>query len=129
MGINEQNHMASILKQEEWVFMPNNKYPSCDVAGGGKVFLKGTKNGEKFKIIKMSAEEIEIKTSMKLELDTIVDLKIILNSILFEIDLNAVGKVVEKLDPTEKYRLEFIELSDKAKNEIDELMRSACNIS
>ncbi|HEY8889511.1 MAG TPA: hypothetical protein VIM70_04605 [Clostridium sp.] len=109
--------------------MSINKYPSCEVAGGGKVFLKGTKNGEKFKIIRMSAEEIEIKTTMQLELDTIVDLKIILNSILFKIDIDAVGKVVEKLEPTEKYKIEFIDLSDKAKKEIDELMRSACNIS
>jgi len=108
--------------------MPNNKYPSCEVVGGGKVFIKDTKNGGKFKIIRMSAEEIEIKTSIQLELDTIVDLKIILNSILFEMDIDAMGKVVEKLEPTEKYRIEFIHLSDKAKKEIDELMQNACNL-
>ncbi|MBC8061917.1 MAG: hypothetical protein H7Y18_14790, partial [Clostridiaceae bacterium] len=61
--------------------MVNNKYPSCDVAGGGRVFLKGTKNGEKFKIIEMSAEEIKIKTNLQLELDAIVDLKISLDSV------------------------------------------------
>ncbi|MBC8060122.1 MAG: hypothetical protein H7Y18_05600 [Clostridiaceae bacterium] len=108
--------------------MEKNKYPSCDVAGGGKVFLKGTKNGEKFKIIEMSAEEIKIKTSMKLELDAIVDLNISLESFLFEIDLKAIGKVVEKLESTEKYRIELIELSDKVKEEIDEIMRSTCNL-
>ena len=105
--------------------MTNNKYPSCEIAGGGKVFLKDTKNGEKFKIIRMSAENIEIKTSMQLEVGTLVDLKIILNSILFEMDINAKGKVVGKLEPTEKYRIQFIDLSDKAKKEIDEIMRNA----
>ncbi|WP_298840866.1 hypothetical protein [Clostridium sp.] len=108
--------------------MTNNKYPSCEIAGGGKVFLKDTKNGEKFKIIRMSAENIEIKTSMQLEVGTLVDLKIILNSILFEMDINAKGKVVGKLEPTEKYRIQFIDLSDKAKKEIDEIMRNACDI-
>ena len=108
--------------------MTNNKYPSCEIAGGSKVFLKDTKNGEKFKIIRMSAENIEIKTSMQLEVGTLVDLKIILNSILFEMDINAKGKVVGKLEPTEKYRIQFIDLSDKAKKEIDEIMRNACDI-
>ena len=108
--------------------MSNNKYPSCDVVGGGKVFLKDTKNGEKFKIIEMSAEEIKIKTDLQLELDTIVDLKIILNSVLFDIDIDAMGNVVEKLESSQKYRIEFIGLSDKVKEEIDEIMRSACNL-
>ena len=107
--------------------MSNNKYTSCDVVGGGKIFLKDTKNGRKFKIIIMSAEEIRLTTDLKLELDDIVDLKIILNSILFDIDIDAMGKVVEILDTTNKYRIEFIGLSDKVKEEIDEIMRSACS--
>lgn len=106
----------------------NNKYTSCDVVGGGKVFLKDSDNGAKFKIIEMSALEIKIKTSMKLELDTIVDLRIVLNSILFDIDLDAMGKVVEKLESIEEYRIKFIDLSYKAKEEIDDIMRSACNL-
>lgn len=106
----------------------NNKYTSCDVVGGGKVFLKDSDNGGKFKIIEMSAVEIKINTSIELELDTIVDLKIVLNSILFDIDLDVTGKVVEKLESSEKYRIEFIELSDKVKEEIDDIMRSACNL-
>jgi hypothetical protein len=106
----------------------NNKYTSCDVVGRGKVFLKNTERGEKFKIIEMSAVEIKIKTSLQLELDTIVNLKIILNSILFDIDVDATGKVVEKLESTENYRIEFIDLEDKAKEEIDDIMKSACNL-
>jgi len=82
--------------------MANNKYTSCDVVGGGKIFLIDNKDGKKFKIIKMSAEEIRIKTDLQLKLDDIVELKIILNSILFDIDIDAKGKVVEKLEPTEK---------------------------
>ena len=108
--------------------MTSTKYTSCEVEGGGKVFLKNTDDGEKFKIIEMSAEEIKIKTSMQLELDTIVDLKIILNSILFNIDIDAMGKVVEKLESTDKYRIELMGLSDEAKEEIDEIMLSACNL-
>ncbi len=75
----------------------------------------------------MSAEVIKIKTSMQLEVDNLVDLKIRLNSLLFEIDIDSMGKVVEKLEPTDIYTVEFIELSDKAKKEIDEIMRNACN--
>ena len=108
--------------------MANSKYSSCDVVGGGKVFLKDTKDGKKFKIIEMSAEEIKILTDLQLELESIVDLKIILNSIIFDIDIDASGKVVEKLDTTEKYRIEFIGLSDKVKGEIDEIIKGACNL-
>lgn len=107
--------------------MSNDKYTSCDVLGGGKIFLKDAKKGEKFKIVEMSAEVIKIKTSMQLEVDNLVDLKIRLNSLLFEIDIDSVGKVVEKLEPTDIYTVEFIKLSDKAKREIDEIMRNACN--
>ena len=108
--------------------MSNNKYPSCDIAGGGKIFLEDSKNGEKFKIIEISAEEIKIKTDIKLELNTIVDLNIVLDSVLFEIDIKAVGKVVEKLESTEKYRIEFIGLIDEVKEQIDEIVKSTCNI-
>ncbi|MBC8059687.1 MAG: hypothetical protein H7Y18_03380, partial [Clostridiaceae bacterium] len=61
-------------------------------------------------------------------LDAIVDLKISLDSVLFEIDIDAIGKVVDKLEVTGKYRIEFMELSDEVKNEIDEIMRSTCNL-
>ena len=73
----------------------------------------------------MSAEEIKIETDFRLELNDIVHLKIVLNSVLFNIDIDAKGKVAEKLDKAEKYRIEFIELSDEDKEEIDEIMRSA----
>ncbi|WP_263486871.1 hypothetical protein [Clostridium estertheticum] len=38
------------------------------------------------------------------------------------------GKVVEKLTSTGEYKIELMDLSDEAKEEIDEIMRSACNI-
>jgi len=108
--------------------MAGNKYTSCEVVGGGKVFLKNTEDGEKFKIIEMSAEEIKIKTSMLLELEDLVDLKIVLNSILFNIDIDAMGVVVGKLEAADKYRIELMGLSEEAKEEIDEIMLGACNL-
>ena len=116
------------LNEKEMGFVANNKYLSCNIVGGGKVFLKGNEEGEEFKIIEMSADEIKIETGLHLELDNIVKLKIILNSILFDIDIDAMGKVVEKLELKEKYRIEFMELSEKAKEEIDEIMRNACDL-
>jgi len=120
-------YIISGIFGKEMYFVLNNGYQSCNIVGGGKVFLKDTKKAKKFKVIEMSAEEIKIETNLQLELDTIVHLKIILNSILFNIYIDAKGKVVEKIEPIEKYRIDFIGLSEKVKKEIDEIVRNACN--
>jgi len=99
----------------------NNVYQSCNIVGSGKIFIKDIKKAEKFKIVEMSAEKIKIETDSQLELDTIVHLKIILNSILFNIYIDAKGKVIEK------NIIEFMGLSDKVKKEIDEIIGNACS--
>ncbi|HEY5560622.1 MAG TPA: hypothetical protein VIK72_02515 [Clostridiaceae bacterium] len=107
--------------------MLNTKYISSKILGGGKAFIKDTKIGEKFTISEMSAEEIQIETSLQLDIDTIVKLKIRLDSILFEININALGKVVEKQEEAQIYKIEFIDMKDNVKEEIDDIIRRSCN--
>lgn len=56
------------------------KYPSCDVTGCGKLHVHTGDKGEKFKIITMSAEILQIRTNAKVELGDIVTLKVQINS-------------------------------------------------
>lgn len=106
------------------------QYPSCNVAGGGKIKLLGSENSADFKIINLSAAEIHLKTAMQIEENANVQLKIQLNGILFEVDIDALGKVTSRspLGNEYVYAIEFTELPEKDREEIDELMRSTCNI-
>ena len=107
-----------------------SKYPSCDVTGGGKIHVHTEDKGEKFRIITMSAELLQIRTTAKVEVGDIVTLKVQINSGLFEFDVNAVGKIIDKADLSSeiKYTIEFVGMADNDKEEIDEFMRSSCNI-
>jgi hypothetical protein len=107
-----------------------NKYPSCDITGGGKIHVHTGDKGEKFKIITMSAEKLQIRTTANVNITDIVTLKVQINSDLFAVNINAIGKIVDKIDLGNefKYTTEFVGMSDSDKEDIDQLMRSSCNI-
>ena len=101
--------------------MSESKYVSCEVAGSGKL-----NKDVSFKIIELSAEKIRIKTDAPLEIGNSVNLDILLDSIIFQIEINAKGNVSEKIN--DGYEIIFEDLSDEARTEIDELMKSTCNM-
>ena len=106
--------------------MGTGKYANCSVAGDGKLYIKDSNKPEKFKIIDMSAAKIKLETSVVLQEDTGVRLKIKLigGAIDAHIDIN--GKVKKQLE--KGYEIEFVDLLDSELEEIDELMRSTCNV-
>lgn len=107
-----------------------SKYPSCNVAGGGKLFIKPSGKEETFKIIDMSAAVIRVDTDAELEEGVTVGLKIKLNSLVFDVNIDASGRVIKRTQKEKgcEYSIEFTELSERDREEIDELMRSTCNL-
>jgi len=101
--------------------MSVNKYTSCDVAGSGKL-----NNDVSFKIMDLSAERVRIKTEAPLAINSNVSLDIMLDSGLFQIEIKAKGKVSKKID--NGYEVIFADLPEKDRTEIDELMKSSCNM-
>lgn len=106
--------------------LSTDKYASCNVAGDGKFFIEGNNKAEKFKIIDMSAAGIRLETTATLPENTAVKLKIRLFGGVVDANMDVNGKVARAIE--KGYELEFTDLSDVEKEEIDELMRSTCNI-
>ncbi len=118
---------VEILKIQGGVFMlSTGKYASCNVAGDGKLFIEGNNKVEKFKIIDMSAAGIRLETTAALPENTAVKLKIRLLGGVVDANMDVNGKVARAIE--KGYELEFTDLSDGEKEEIDELMRNTCNI-
>lgn len=106
----------------------NEKHPSCNILGRGVVYKNTKDKKDKFKIIDMSAEYIRIKIDQSLELNSIINLSVKISVGILEMDVNAQGEVVEKLEQARGYKIKFIRLSDKDQKNIDEIMRASCNI-
>lgn len=102
------------------------KYVSCAVAGDGKLNVEGSKKVERFKIVDMSATGTNIEISAEILEGTAVRLKIRLIGVLIDAHIDVNGKVVKRIE--NGYNIEFVDLSDSKREEIDELMRNTCNI-
>lgn len=103
------------------------KYASCNIAGDGKLFVEGSNKPEKFKIIDMSAAGVRLETAATLQESTPVMLKIRLIGGIVDAFIDINGKVAKTIE--KGYEVEFTNLSDSEKEEIDELMRNTCNIT
>lgn len=106
--------------------MGSGKYASCNVAGDGKLYTENNNKAEKFKIIDMSAAGIRLETPAVLQEDIEVKLKIRLIGGPVDAHMDINGKVKRRLE--KGYEIEFVDLSDFDREEIDELMRNTCNI-
>jgi hypothetical protein len=106
-----------------------NKYPECNVTGVGKIHLHTADKGEKFKIIKMTPELLQLKTAVKAELKDIVTLKIQINNGMFLLNVNTVGKIIDRaeLDSEFVYTIEFVGMLDNDKEQIEQLIRDRCD--
>ena len=114
------------VQKGEVIMMADVKYASCNIAGEGKLYVQGSNRVEKFKIVDMSAAEINIETLAKVLEGTAVRLKIRLIGVIVDAHIDVNGKVVKRIE--NGYSIEFVGLSDSNREEIDELMRSSCNI-
>lgn len=106
--------------------MVDVKYASCNITGDGKLNIEGSMKVEKFKIVDMSASGINIETSAEIPKGMVVRLKIRLPGVIVDAHIDVNGKVTKRIENS--YNIEFVGLSDSNREEIDELMRSTCNI-
>lgn len=106
--------------------MDSKKYASCNVSGDGKLYTESNNSADKFKIIDMSAEGIRIETAADLQQQMMVKLKIRLKGSPIDVHINVNGKVKGKLG--KDFDIKFLDLLDSDRDDIDELMRSSCNI-
>ncbi len=106
--------------------MDTKKYAICNVSGDGKLYIENNKNADKFKIIDMSAEGIRIETSAELKEQMNIKLKIRLKGSPIDAYMDIKGIVKEKLE--KGFEIEFLDLLDSDKEDIDELMRNTCSI-
>lgn len=106
--------------------MDSKKYVSCNVSGDGKLYIESNKNADKFKIIDMSAESIRVETSAELHEEMNIKLKIRLKGSPIDAYMDVKGRVKGKLE--NGFEIEFLDLLDSDKDDLDELMRNTCNI-
>lgn len=106
--------------------MGSGRYASCTIDGEGILYTENNKFEEKFLIIDMTAIGIMLETSAILQENTKVKLKIWLMGSPVEVHIDLVGRVISKIK--KGYEIEFLDLSSYDREEIDELMKSTCNI-
>jgi len=106
--------------------MGSGRYANCNVAGEGILYTGNYEVEEKFLIIDMTVVGIMLETSATLKENTKVKLKIWLMGSPVEVNIDLVGRVISKIK--KGYEIEFLDLSSYDREEINELMRSTCNI-
>jgi len=109
--------------------MLNRKYPRCHIIGQGEFTDKLVAGTKKFEIVDISAAGVRIRTNAQLPEDSEIDMKIRFSGYIFEVILNAAGKVVRKreMDDGLEYAVEFTNLHQKDRTEIDELIKYSCS--
>lgn len=104
-------------------------YNRCNITGTGFLNLKGNEK-IKFVIVDLSASGIKIKVDQKIELDSIVEVDFYLDNNSFRKQIRTSAKVLrEHNTDTNIYGLKFIGLNEFSKIEIDEIMKTNCDLS
>lgn len=101
--------------------MTTDKYPLCEVIGSGKL-----NKDVSFKIIELSAEKVRIKTDAPIKINSSVSLDMSLDAGPVQIKIISNGNVSDKIDGG--YEILLTDISDEDRNEINELMKSTCDI-
>lgn len=108
----------------------SRKYPRCDINGTGELTLQTSGRKYKFKLVDMSADGIKVLLEDAIESDQKVSVSIQLKSYIFEVNIKAQGIVMrnEKVNSLYECAVEFTELPESDRDEINELMMSSCNL-
>lgn len=109
--------------------MGETQFCRCNVKGSGKIFTDKDKYIE-FEIIDLCAEDSKVFSPNEVDTGIRVRIAIVLPAILFQVEINTEAIIVQKTKTGNgfEYCLEFVDLSEEDKCEIDELMRSTCNM-
>jgi c-di-GMP-binding flagellar brake protein YcgR len=108
----------------------SRKYPRCDIAGTGELTLQTSEKKYKFKLLDMSADGIKVLLEEAIESNQNVSVNICLKNYIFEVKIKAQGIVIrsEKADTLYECVVEFTDIQDSDREEINEMMMSSCNL-
>ncbi len=108
----------------------NRAYSRCHIMGEGEILTHSGGPSAKFKLIDMSASGVRIESAGDVDVGEERELKIVFDGYLFEIVVNVTGKVRRKevVNGFYEYGIEFVNLSQKNRIELDELMKRSCSI-
>ena len=104
-------------------------YNRCNITGNGVLNLKENEK-IKFHIVDLSASGIKIKVDQKIELDSLVEVDFYLDNHSCRKQILTSAKVLREHDNENNiYGLKFIGLNEFSKIEIDEIMKTKCDLS
>jgi len=112
--------------------MTNDKeYPSCNIAGNGKLEILSSGKTIPFKLISMSAVGALIGIGERMNISSKVKIQIVLKSYIFNVRINVEGivKTGSQSNCGYQYEISFTSLSEDDKNEINELLLSSFDLS
>jgi hypothetical protein len=101
--------------------MTVNKYQFCNISGKGKI-----NRDTAFSIINLSADRIRIKTDAPIELSSKVLLDIALDGGLYQINIKSSGIISKKI--FSGYEIRFTGMPEAEKKEINDLVKSSCDL-
>ena len=103
-------------------------YQRCRVAGEGKFYQAPGGQGVNFDIIDLSASGAKIRAEQQLEINQTIDVAIRFSGLEMEMNMKVVGRVIRKKEVVDGYiyGLEFVNLTEHVKVEMDEVLRRRC---
>lgn len=104
------------------------RYLRCRKDGRGVFTDRFLDSLSRFSVIDISATGIAISAKRELDIDDTVGMAIVFDGYFHEKDVKVTGRVVRKESEERifKYGMEFIDLSQEEKVEIDEIMNRSC---
>lgn len=105
-------------------------YMRCNnISGKGYFCDKRFDTEGKFKVLNISGSGILISTERKLEINDIMEMKIIFAGYINEKEIKVKGRVVREEPGKDNFRygMEFVGIPHKERVEIDEIMNASCN--
>lgn len=101
----------------------------CSIKGKGKISGKYGQAYD-FNLVDLCTEGARIHTLVELEAGIKIKVNIVLDAVLFEVQINTNAEIVQKSGTQHGYlyELEFIGLPEKDRREIDDIVRSNCGV-
>lgn len=107
--------------------MDKSQLCSCNIKGSVRIPNNNSKAAE-FNIIELSAEGAKFFSPDKIDTSTQAKMQIILPAFLFQVKITTDYKIIEQknIENGFEYTVEFVDLSERDRTGIDEIVRSTC---
>ena len=103
-------------------------YLRCDLHGRGKLLDGSKKVVAEFEVLNISASGASIGTDADLDEGGVFNAKMLFNGHITEMNLNVNARLVRKEAYNNKfvYGIEFVDITDRDRTEIDEIVCYSC---